>query len=403
MTDGQFTDKAAREAYWANQRRADRTYVSKTFRYARGSSSDIGQPSRFVSKVFDVDHETEIDLQGDEIVIRTSPQGRIQVKLLIVRSAGRVKQLLVHRVKERANKPPTSEVLLDLAGDDAKRLTELLRNLEWIPIEGEESTRIDDSVLSDLAGDPTAVAAMYERNPALIRALISDDQAAKDVVAIAYRREQVARFRSLLEDDELFDAEAAQRTGPEAVWQHFFEENPWIFGCTLAGQFLTSWSDDRLEQVVSGHSIASTAKRADAVMRTSGRVRSMVFAEIKTHRSPLLDKEYRTGCWSPGEDLRSGVAQVQGTVHLAMDQIGHRLNSLHPDGSEVAGDVTYLFQPRAFLIVGQLAGLTGEAGGDHPDKIRSFELYRRNLTHPEVITFDELLARASWLVEGDAP
>ncbi len=30
---------------------------------------------------------------------------------------------------------------------------------------------------------------------------------------------------------------------------------------------------------------------------------------------------------------------------------------------------------------------------------RSFELYRRNLYEPEVITFDELLARAEWHVE----
>jgi hypothetical protein len=33
------------------------------------------------------------------------------------------------------------------------------------------------------------------------------------------------------------------------------------------------------------------------------------------------------------------------------------------------------------------------------DKIRSFEQYRRNLTAPEVITYDELYARAEWLAQ----
>ena len=37
--------------------------------------------------------------------------------------------------------------------------------------------------------------------------------------------------------------------------------------------------------------------------------------------------------------------------------------------------------------------------GVHRPKYESFELYRRNLYEPEVITFDELLARAEWHVE----
>ena len=33
------------------------------------------------------------------------------------------------------------------------------------------------------------------------------------------------------------------------------------------------------------------------------------------------------------------------------------------------------------------------------DKITCFELYRRNLTSPEIVTFDELLERARYIVE----
>jgi hypothetical protein len=32
-------------------------------------------------------------------------------------------------------------------------------------------------------------------------------------------------------------------------------------------------------------------------------------------------------------------------------------------------------------------------------KFRSFELFRRNLHEPEIVTYDELLARAEWHVE----
>ena len=50
-------------------------------------------------------------------------------------------------------------------------------------------------------------------------------------------------------------------------------------------------------------------------------------------------------------------------------------------------------------MVGDLAQLQGEAGGDHRDKVRSFELYRRELLEPDVVTFDEVLARAEWIVD----
>ncbi|MFI7227478.1 DUF6571 family protein [Nonomuraea angiospora] len=56
----------------------------------------------------------------------------------------------------------------------------------------------------------------------------------------------------------------------------------------------------------------------------------------------------------------------------------------------------------SFLIIGQLQQLLGQAGGDHQEKIRSFELYRRNTAEPEILTFDELLARAEWFLATPA-
>lgn len=168
---------------------------------------------------------------------------------------------------------------------------------------------------------------------------------------------------------------------------------------------LTSWSDQKLEQVVAGASVVSVGKRADALLRTSGRIKSMVFAEIKTHRTTLLSaSEYRSGCWPPSEELAGGVAQVQGTVHRAVNEIGERLEDVDPDGSDVPGGFTYLLKPLAFLVIGSLDQLVGPDGGHHRDRIRSFELYRRQLHEPEVVTFDGLLARAEWhvtMAEGD--
>ncbi|MGW5385794.1 Shedu immune nuclease family protein [Nocardia sp. NPDC003963] len=247
--------------------------------------------------------------------------------------------------------------------------------------------------------------ATYRADPERFRQLIADDDAARDLVAMAHRRRQVERFRRMLEDDEFFDKEVTESRGrgPEQVWQHFFEDNPWIFGVSLAGQLLTSWDREKLEQVVAGASITGAGKRTDALLRTTGRVKSLVFAEIKTHKTPLLTREHRSGCWALSAELSGGIAQVHGTVHLAVHAIGERLHSTATDGTEIAGDYTYLLNPRSFLIIGQLDEFLSKDGGHHRDKIRSFQLLRNNLKDPELVTFDELLARAEWSVEPLRP
>ncbi len=75
-------------------------------------------------------------------------------------------------------------------------------------------------------------------------------------------------------------------------------------------------------------------------------------------------------------------------MHRAVAEIGERILSVGDDGSEIPGDFTYLIRPKSVLIVGQLTELEGAAGGDHPDKIRSFELIRRKQWEPHVFTID---------------
>jgi len=126
-----------------------------------------------------------------------------------------------------------------------------------------------------------------------------------------------------------------------------------------------------------------------------------VFAEIKHHQTNLLGDEYRAGCWSPSKELSGAVVQVQQTAHLAGRELGDYIQDQSPEG-EVLPTGTFLLQPRSFVIVGSLDQLTGANGGPISDKVRSFELFRRNLHEPEVITVGELVARAEWHVEAAA-
>jgi Domain of unknown function (DUF4263) len=392
-------DDEEREGMYAEGRRTDRTYVSKTF----NRFGIPGNRARYVWKVFDPEGDTELEPYGDGEVwlVKQSEKGRVQVKLLVAREQGHVSELWIERIAYPRGVARAKNTLR-LRGPDVERLIELIRNLAYIPMEGEDGVRVDDALLHKVFTDPASVARLYERNPTFFAQMISGDVEARDVVALKRRRAEVARFKRLLDDDEYFDEQVplTPHKRPEDVWQGFFEENPWILGVGLGGQLLTSWSRDRLEQVVAGTSIAREGKRVDALMRTSGIVSWLTFAEFKHHRTNLLHgTEYRPGAWRVDKEVAGGVAQAQDTIHRATQDIGEYLRSRAGDGSEVPHDVTFLTRPRSYLVVGQLGQLLGEEGGPHPEKIRSFESFRRSLSGPEIVTFDELLARAEWVVD----
>jgi len=260
----------------------------------------------------------------------------------------------------------------------------------------------EEHLLRALSGRPEVTEKLYRLDPDLFARLIETDVSARDVVAIAHRRAVVDLFRRLLDDPEFFSDAAEPFDGKkEKVWQNLLEANPWILGVSLAGQLLTSWDENKLEQTVAGFSIKDPGKRVDALLSTNGQIRAMVFAEIKHHETELLSEEYKTGCWAPSAEVSGGVVQIQRTVHIATRQIGDRLAAKDSAGADT-GEYIYLVRPREFLIVGNLEQLRGPHG-DHQAKYESFELYRRNLYEPEIITFDELLVRAEWHVERLEP
>lgn len=385
-----------RDLYYAQRRFEGRIYLSRSWVLAFDSSRDFGHQARYVTRVFDPEaaEDAEDHWEWSEMEIHRSPQGRIQIKAMVAREAGVVRQIKIEKIGTNR-----VEQLVTLDRERAQSFIDFIRALEYIdPADGDETVRLDERMLRNLFRDPAALTSLYARDPEQFRDLIRNDSTAEDLIALGRRREVVETFRSWLEDNDSFDAAAAAAGGPERAWQRLFEENPWILGVGLGGQLLTSWNDDRLEQVVSGFSVAGAGKRVDALLKTQGPISNVVLAEIKHHREDLVAAaEYRPGCWSPSRAVAGAVVQVQQTAYRAAADLEERLVGQAPDGSEAA-DATFVIRPRNYLIVGRLTEFLGEQGGVHRDKFRSFEVFRRSLTEPELITFDELLARAEWQV-----
>lgn len=360
------------------------------------SLSDFGEPAHIIYEEFDSPQHraAQAGIGASWTVGPSDGNERYRVKLLAASGATAVSDIWILRATGVSTE---YETVLHLNGASAERLVALMRNRAFDPSEG---FRLAGS-RSRLLPDAEALAAAYEHNPSALRAVVEGDASAADVVALARRKRVVAEFRKLLSDSDYFEQAVAQRAGhsKEGVWQGLFESDPWLLGVGLSSQLLVGWDPDRLEKVVSGFDVSGPGKRVDALMRTAGVVRLLAFAEIKTHETDLLGTEYRSGCWAPSVELTGAVAQSQGTVQLAQERLGTALQEIDEQGFSVPGGTAYNYRPRAFVVAGRLSEFVSAEGGHSEARIRSFELYRRSLQTPEVLTFDELLARAEVIVE----
>ncbi len=259
--------------------------------------------------------------------------------------------------------------------------------------------RLSDADIEHIELTDIQAATFINKNPELFANVIQSQLTTKDVVAVAYRKKQLDYFEKLLTDSGYFSkVREKSYLSPEAVWQKFFENNHWIFGYGLGYVFLSGLDEKKLEQVVQGYSLSTHGKRIDAVMKTKGIISNLCFVEIKTHTTKLLEeKPYRPGCYAPSKELSGAIAQVQGSVVDASKTISNKL-SIRDSNGNPTGETVYNYQARSFLVIGSLDEFVTE-NGVNEDKLRSFELLRKNVLSPEIITFDELFERARFIVE----
>ena len=246
--------------------------------------------------------------------------------------------------------------------------------------------------------------ASTDKGQDLIREVVRNGQlSGADIVNIAYRKKQLEVFEKLISGGDAIRTyrveNGIRQTGTEAVWQHFFEANTWIFGYGLNFVFNKPLEGRRLETVVRGHDIAGAGKRADAVLKTAGIVSSLCLVEIKTPDTQLLESEpYRPSCWQASRELGGGIAQAQKTVQKTIENLGAEFRPTDGNGNPT-GEILHSYRPKSYLLVGQLSEFETEHGINR-EKFASFELLRRNTTEPEIITFDELLERARFIVSN---
>lgn len=391
-----------RDGGFALARVPGRFYVSRRFPQG-GADTDIDNPRicRFAYQVVDENGESTFESEdGWEIMLRETPT-RQQLKALFFEDDRSVQHISFQRFN--ASGECIKRESFVLSGDEVGSLVSflgLIRSHTLDLVESDEGVRLLPARVEALLTDDAVRQTLFERYRDAFVELLEADVDSPEVVAFARRRQELQTFESLLGDASAFTARRNElraqgsRSGREDVWQDFFESNHWIFGTGLAPQFLHSWNRDRLEQTVVGASVFGKGKRPDALMRTAGLLSALVFVEIKTHQTPLLHSaEYRAGTWRVSDDVAGGVSQCQTTVDEVMRRAATELEVVDKDGFRTR-DTVFVCRPRSLLVVGSLDQFIRD-GEPHVAMFESFERFRRALRDPEIVTFDELFARAA--------
>ncbi len=252
--------------------------------------------------------------------------------------------------------------------------------------------------LGELEISSLAAVLQTKQGAELLTKIADNPELTNDIFAIAHKKASLDEFQKLLEEfdkfKEVYIAKyGLKQKGDENVWQHFFENNSWVFGHGLNYVFLDKIGD-KLEAVTTGYSHTASGNRVDALMRTKAVISQYVLIEIKTPSVRLLQsKEYRSGCWAVTQDVTSAISQIQKTV---FDFTRNQVEKIQVTDSEGrhTGDEIFRIQPKSYLIIGNLSEMK-----EHDEKFACFQLFRSSLITPEILTYDELYARARCIVE----
>lgn len=393
--------------YFKNKR-ADRVYLSKSLdqkiyqKDENGVVQQLSRPFRIVSKIVDAKESHQFIKDGSQIALRITDGERQEIVAKFYEDTRGVFVLTIQKYTRETGAP--HHAYFTFTGSEITTLYNFLRNIDVLPIRGSSSQRLDDRFVEELVLTRIQLRRLLDKQPELAKELLKTQVSARDVAELGHRRAQLQVFHGLLSDRayvEKVRAALGANRRIEDVWQAFFERNSWIFGYGLNYFFNSPLEGRRLEQIVRGYDIAGSGKRVDALLKTHGIVSSLSFGEIKTHSTELMkavSRAYRPECWQVSDELSGGIAQVQKTIQLTLENIRSSLETTGKDGFPT-GEHIYIYQPKAFLVIGSLSEFQSERGLNR-SKYSSFELFRRSIANPEIITFDELYERAKFIVES---
>ncbi len=179
----------------------------------------------------------------------------------------------------------------------------------------------------------------------------------------------IDRFRSMINSNLV-----------ESKWQKFFHTNPLVLSLAFGYPIIKIGQ----QASVGGRKIFGGGEKITDFLMKNKVTNNAAIVEIKTPRAKLVQREVRSGVFSPSREISEGIVQ-------ALDQRFQFQSEIFMiKGKSGIYDLeTYSVQ--CYLVIGTIP--------TEKEEQKSFELFRGNSKDVQIITFDELLENLTQLKE----
>lgn len=392
-----------KEIDFFKKRNPSRIYVSKSFPYLKFRGIFTNE-KRFVKKVFKKETINEFAEVNGEIVLRESGifENKYQVSAIVysIKDTNLLEftlQKFIENVETGISKP-IKETAFSFSQDEFTELLKFLSDLKFLDFSNKERFVIEESTLPNRKillnlTKPDTSKILVDKDLAQIVDKLSDLEKDKRESVLETLKNNVLTKQDLnilsgrKDGLELFK-ELFKKDIKEPEWQLFFKRNSWIFGYGLDYRFLNI-----LQREASVSSTDLDGKNEVKLDYLLGDKNFTVIVELKRPDTPLFEKDKnRSESWKLSKDLTYAVSQI--LSQKAEWEIKAQTEQFDENGNKIEQNTV---DPKTILIIGNTNQFSGSTKTDLIKK-KTFELYRRNSRNIEIITYDELLERAQFIV-----
>jgi hypothetical protein len=323
-------------------------------------------------------------LISKELVLRTSPSDRDQVKVLVLQDSNQITQITLQKFVSNNPKP----LEFSFRGEEFGKFLDFLRTTKQLDLSNKNNHRVNDSEIDaskvlissedkELLNAFKSVKGQDRIN--LFEKLRSQDLTKEDLDILTGRKKGLEQFRQNLFEESNLD---------EKDWQRFFNENTWIFGYGLDYKFL-----ELIQREASVSNVDLDGKNtvnADFLLGTN---QFTVLVELKRPDTALFEGgKNRSESWKLSKDLTYAISQI--LTQKAEWEIKSTTSQYDEEGNPI---IQKTIDPKTILIIGSSSQFKGDKKEDLI-KAKTFELYRRNSRNIEILTYSELYEKAFYIV-----
>jgi len=397
------------ENYYFKKRknRPNRAYITKEFPYTSYQTKRLFDKKRFINKVILNKEETEVVRINGELILRSSFNGAIQVRVIVyTNDVDQTMSFTLQKFFEQTQQGvrPVKQSNFTFRQEEWHELLVFLNEIQFIDLSNKNTFSVD------LPKTPKKISLnLNNKSVGDIEETISaeelvgviqnlDDEQRKTLLELSQNRVFTkyeldvlsGRKRGLEEFESNLDKDG-KNILKETEWQFFFESNSWIFGYGLDYKFLKILQK---EATISDTDLDGKESVITDFLLGDNRFTTIV--ELKRPDTKIFEQvKNRSKSWRLSTSLTYSISQIltqkaEWELKSQKKQYDSEDNLIHE----------YTIDPKAILIIGHTSQFYGE-DRESTIKAKTFELYRRNLRNIEIITFDELLERARFIIKND--